>query len=186
MFRLGVGGYITSWDVKQYEYCPTIPWIRANHLVEEPATPSMTMGRLSLEEKEAVARELGLPRPVRFEVPVASRRLGAAGVVDVVAGSRRLTVVEVKRFYRRSYRHFETQLKFYAYLVSYEIAPVHRAVLKLGDRVVEYAVEAEDLRRVEELVGRVRGVVESPSPPPANTDPARCSMCWYRRYCPYH
>ncbi len=152
-------------------------------MVEEPMTISMDVGRLDINEKEVVANELGLPKPVRYEVYLISRRLGIAGIVDIVAGSKRLVVVEVKKFRRRWFKHFEVQLKFYAYLVTKELAPVTTAILKLNNYVVKYRVEFEDLKIIEELVNRVREVKESPKPPTVNPDINKCGICWYRRYC---
>lgn len=184
MFNLMISSdYVTSWDLKQYIYCPMIPWLRSNYLIQEPVTASMELGRLSINDKELIANELNLPKPVRYEVPVVSRRAKAVGVVDIIAGSKRLVVVEVKKYFRRKYTHFEAQLKFYAYLVTKELAPVTTAVLKLGNRVMKYVVEYEDLIRMEKLISKVREVKESPTPPAANPQPTQCMNCWYRRYC---
>lgn len=175
--------YVTSWDLKQYTYCPMIPWLRANYLVEEPPSKSMELGSLSIEEKEVVANELELPKPIRYEVYVVSRKLRAVGIVDIIAGSRRLVVVEVKKYCRRYFKHFETQLKFYTLLVTKEEGPVTTAILKLGSKILKYRVEYEDLRRLEHLINKVREVKESPSPPAVNPIANQCINCWYRRYC---
>lgn len=186
LFNPMMTDYITSWDIKQFIYCPMITWIRSNYLVEEPSNPNMELGKISIDEKELIAKELNLPQPIRYEVHIVSKKLKAAGVVDIVAGSKRATVVEVKKFYRHQVNHFETQLKFYAYLVNAELTPVHKAILKVGNKVLNYLISGEELRRVEELIRKVREVREKPNPPTVNTPPNKCIKCWYRRYCISH
>jgi len=160
-----------------------IPWLRSNYMVEEPATISMNVGKLDINEKELIANELKLPKPVRYEVYLTSKRLKIAGIIDIVAGSKRLIIVEAKKFKRKWFKHFEIQLKFYAYLATKELAPVTTAILKLNNNVVKYQIESEDLRIIEELVKKVREVKNSPRPPTTNSDGSKCSICWYRRYC---
>ena len=184
MFNLVVNNeYVTSWDLKQYIYCPVIPWLKSNYLVEEPMSKSMELGKLGIEEKELISNELELPKPIRFEVFIVSKKLRIAGVVDIIAGEKRLVVVEVKKYFRRKYEHFKTQLNFYAYLVTKELGPVTTAILKLGNEVIKYRVEAEEIKKTEELIKKVREVKQSPTPPITNQERSKCLNCWYRRYC---
>lgn len=152
-------------------------------MVEEPMTISMDAGKLGVNEKELIANELKLPKPVRYEVCLVSKKFRMAGIVDIVAGNRKLVIVEAKKFKRKWFKHFEIQIKFYAYLVTKELAPVITAILKLGNHVVKYRIESEDLRIIEELIKKVREVKELPRPPITNPDSGKCSICWYRRYC---
>ena len=184
MFNLVIGSdYITSFDLKEFAYCPVIPWLRSNYLIAEPVSKSMELGKLDIGEKELIAKDLELPKPIRFEVFIVSKRLRIAGVVDIVAGEKRLVVVEIKKFPRRNYGHFEVQLKFYTYLVTKELGPVTTAILKLGDKAIKYRIEVDDIKRIEELIKKVREVKESPIPPVVNPEVGKCINCWYRRYC---
>ncbi|MEM2575168.1 MAG: CRISPR-associated protein Cas4 [Sulfolobales archaeon] len=183
MFSLEIIDYITSSDLKQYIYCPIIPWIMGNYLVEEPPTPSMDMGKLGIDEKELIANELDLPKPIKYEVHIISKKLRATGIVDIIAGNRRLTVVEVKKFQRPFIKHYEIQLKFYAYLANTEIAPVHKAILIVGSKMFNYSVGLEEIKTIEELIKKVREIKNSPRPPTINAEPNKCLKCWYRRYC---
>jgi CRISPR-associated exonuclease Cas4 len=177
-------GYVTAWDVKQYTYCPTIVWIRHYLEVGEPADTNMELGR-SREYSERVLQSLGIPRPWRFEVWLREPRRGLAGVVDLVGGSGRFEVAEVKAFGRRGFEHFRLQLMFYAYLTTLCLGPVVRAHLVLGGRAYTYPVTDRVLRDVSRLVDRVLEVVSSERPPPTPyAGSPRCSRCWYRRFCP--
>ena len=175
--------YVTGWDVRQYTYCPVIPWVRANYGVEEPPTFSMSLGlEVGREVKEAVAKKLNLPKPWRFEVRVDDHVRGLSGTIDILAGSKWYAVVEVKAFKRRRYEHFTNQLIFYAYLVNSAVGPVRKAYLVLGDEVIEYIVDEHLLKRAAEVVRKVREVktcLKHPSP----HEGGHCGYCWYRRYC---
>jgi len=177
--------YVTAWDVKQYVYCPTIPWIKVTHGVVEPPTISMELGKPKNPSEEFLIK-LGLPKPLRYEVKVKSVKHGVAGVVDVVCGLKKLEVVEFKNFPRKKYEHFTSQTLFYAYLVNVALGPVFKAHLILKDFVRTYAITLETLKRVERLVSEVRESMNSEKPPkPQVRDRLKCAICWYRRYCPW-
>ena len=181
-------GWISVSLVKQYSYCPAIPWINWRLNLYEDPSPSMETGRMTAEEKEEIARRLGLPEPWRIEVRVSDAQLRLSGVIDVVAGRRRLTIVEVKRYPRRPSRsrHFRDQLMLYALLANNSLGPVREAILVLGSNAQRYRVTGEDLERARRLVEAARRVIESEEPPRPRMPPRKCRYCWYRRVCPAH
>jgi CRISPR/Cas system-associated exonuclease Cas4 (RecB family) len=134
--------------------------------VEEPADTNMELGK-SREYSRDTLEALGLPKPWYFEVWLRDRKRGIAGVVDIVAGSGRFEVVEMKAYRRRSFNHFRLQLMFYAYLATHCLGPVVRAHLVLGDSVRTYPVTEGSLREVSRAVGRVVEVAGSERPPPS-------------------
>lgn len=176
--------YVSAWDVKQYVYCPLIPWIKEHVNVAEPPDLNMVLGKIN-EPKEEILRRLGVPEPWRYEVYLRNTELMIVGVVDLVGGDKRLEVVEYKSFNRRRYGHFTSQLLFYAYLVSKSLGPVHRAHIVLGKNAITYHVTEETLQHVEKLVRKVREVKTRDDPPRGvRPDLHKCGLCWYRRYCP--
>ncbi|MCS7099435.1 MAG: CRISPR-associated protein Cas4 [Sulfolobales archaeon] len=177
-----VRNYVTSADVKEYVYCPAIVWIRHVLNVEEPQDFNMAFGR-SKSYRLDVLERVGVRKPWSFEVFLRNPSKGIAGVVDVVGGSGRFEVVELKAFRRRSFSHFKSQLMFHAYLVSTTMGPVTRAYLVLDDRVRAYVVNETATRDVERIIEGVRRVRESERPPRASRS-WKCRLCWYRRYCP--
>lgn len=183
-----IDGYVTPSDIKNYAYCPVIPWVEANLGVREPPTPSMesALGAATASFKERVAGELRLPKPWRIEVPLSSSRLRLRGVVDVVAGERRLVVLEVKVFDRRLSRagHFRAQLLAYALLVNETMGPVGEAILYLGGRVYRLHVGDRELEEARRMLEKARRAVESPEPPLVQQPEAKCRYCWHRRWCP--
>ncbi|MCX8196366.1 MAG: CRISPR-associated protein Cas4 [Acidilobaceae archaeon] len=182
-----LSNYLSASLVKEYSYCPTLPWLMANYEAYEQPTPSMEEGKRRALDKRAVAEELKLEQPWRFEVALASKRLGLKGVVDIVAGSRSYTVVELKAFERNLKRshHFRDQLLIYALLVNDVLGPVRRAVLYLGKRALDMPVGERELSRARELIERTRRAVSSPEPPRGTPSPGKCLYCSFRRLCPY-
>ncbi len=177
--------YVTSWDVKQYIYCPTIVWIKSVVGVEEPADINMELGK-SREYGRTALNSLSLPRPLRFEVWVRNPSAGLAGVVDVLAGDGRFEVAEVKAYERRGFEHFRLQLMFYSYLVTVSLGPVTKAHLVLGRSYRTYPITERSLTEVSRLVRKVRQVRDLERPPPSPyARSSRCLRCWYRRYCPW-
>lgn len=174
---------VTPWDVKQYVYCPLIPWIARTYGVREPETLGMQWGREERASRLQRLMGLGLEPPLRFDVPLYSPKLRAAGVADAVAGARRLTVVEAKAFARKRFDHFRAQLMAYALLCETCLGPTRSALLLIGDRVRVWDVTREALIESERLVLKVREVIEGERPPPAQQS-GKCPSCWYRRFCP--
>ncbi|ADL18413.1 CRISPR-associated protein Cas4 [Acidilobus saccharovorans 345-15] len=174
---------VTGTAVKDYSYCPALPWLKVRLGLREPETWGMRAGR-SLRASD-VAYKLGLERPWLEEVPLRDRGLGAAGVVDLVSGSGRLRVLEVKAFRAAGerLRPFANQLKFYALLANRLLGRVREAYLYHGGDLLALEVDGHVLREAEELVARVRDVLESEEPPRAYRS-ERCSSCWFRRVCP--
>jgi CRISPR-associated exonuclease Cas4 len=176
--------YVTPLDVKQYVYCPVIPWLIRNLGVREVETFSMAEARKLRALKLQSVQRLGLEPPVRVEVPMRSPELRLRGVADIVSGSRRLVVVEVKAYPRRGYEHFKWQLLTYALLAERCLGPTKAAILVLGERARAWDVTLEALKAAEALVQKTIRAVESEKPPEAKPS-AKCASCWYRRYCPH-
>lgn len=149
---------ISPWDVKQYVYCPVIPWIARIYGVREPETYSMKLGA---EER--------------------AKRM--AGIADAVAGAERYTVVEVKLFKRRKFWHFKAQLMAYALLSEECIGPTIKAALVIRGKPLVWDVDSRVLIETRKLALRVRETLESEKPPFAQPC-SKCSSCWYARVCP--
>ena len=131
--------YISGWDVRQYIYCPMIPWLKANYSIEEPPTYSMELGNnIEKEHKESLAKKLRLPKPWRFNVVIQDVKEGLVGVIDILAGKGPYIVVEIKAFKRNSYEHYITQLLLYTYIVNKVLGPVRDSYLILGNKVIRY------------------------------------------------
>jgi CRISPR-associated exonuclease Cas4 len=160
--------------VKQYVYCPVIPWIVAKLGVVEPPTDSMLLGR-----------EAARPPEGRGQVYVKTRR--GAVVIDEVVEERGSKVIVEKKAYRSHNASRYTAQVVASYLLAREaLQGVRRARLVVGDEVKELELSDDLVKDVERVVESLRRVVESDKPPQTRPEPARCSSCWYRRFCPHH
>ncbi len=179
--------YITPWDIRQYTYCPLIPWIIHHLGITEPPTESMEIGgEVNAEQKQEIAKKLKLPKPWRIEVWLEDRKLGLHGKIDILAGTKRLIVVEVKKYTRKGIEHYKNQLLAYALLATRKIAPVTKAILVLGNKTIQYPITHQDLKQAEKLVQKTRKTITSEQPPTTNQNPNKCKTCWYKKYCPHH
>ena len=177
---------VTATMVKQYSYCPTLPWLESRIGLLEPLTPSMETARITADEKEAIARELGLPEPLRIETPVHDPELGATGVIDVIAGESRVDILEIKAHPRhpRRAKHFLNQLLVYALLAHRNIAPVHRAILYIGGETIEITINNYHLTKAKKLIEKTRQTIQNEDPPLLNQPPQKCKYCHYKTLCP--
>ncbi len=180
--------YISVGELKEYAYCPVIPWIHKYLGFYTEPTESMSVAKDFMDSnfKEKVAEELKLPKPWRFEVPLKSKELGLRGTIDILAGKRRYIVVEVKYYKRKRsrIRHFKLQLLAYALLVSKTLGSVKEAILYNGGDVIKVPVTQDVLDEVVRQISRLKRILKSEEPPKANQNPSKCLYCWYRHVCP--
>lgn len=179
---------ITATMVKQYVYCPIIPWLQYYFNYDPPITPSMERGKeiTTPEFKEEVAKRLGLPRPYRLEQPVYYKPLKLRGVVDVIAGTSKLTILEVKSYRRKRkwINHFLAQLITYAYIVEKTMGPVHKAILYHGGDIIEIRPTLGDYERIKQIINKIRKTLKREEPPQTQQPPSKCNYCEYNKLCP--
>lgn len=173
--------------VKEMMWCEAIPWIVYNYGIEPPYTPSMERGievqrNLDLEK---IAEKLGLPKPVKTSIYVEDKGLGLHGVIDIVAGSRRLCIAEVKAFKRRIRysKHFIIQLKTYAVIAYRALGPIEKAYLYMDGIIHRVVVREQTFIEVKHIVEKLWRITLSPEPPQVMRIPEKCSYCRYRRFC---
>ncbi|GAY26345.1 CRISPR-associated protein Cas4 [Desulfurococcaceae archaeon AG1] len=173
--------------LKQMDFCPAIPWMISKTGWIEPPTESMRSAKEETDAsyKERIASSLGLEKPYRIEICLRDRETGLSGCIDIAAGSKRITIVEAKRYRRRRSQHFRTQLLAYAYLANKQIAPVERAILVMEERVeLDIPITREHIETIEKKIARLKQILDREDPPPVNRTPRECTPCQYRRICP--
>lgn len=153
--------------MKQYAYCPVIPWLQANLGVAEPPTDSMRIGR---EDQEGGIR-------------VSSAR-GATVVDRVKEESGHVVLVERKSYVSRNYSRYVEQA-LASYLVAREKIPrIRRIRIEAPRKVMEIDVSGYLLEEIESLVAVIERKISSEKPPRPG-DSGKCFSCWYKRFCPY-
>lgn len=174
--------------VKEFVWCPVIPWMVWNYGVEPPLTPSMMDGIAFQQtlDRGRIAEQLHLEPPVEYQVYLEDPELRVYGVVDMMAGRRRKTIVEVKAFERSLKRleHFKIQLYTYALIAVRRRIVVERAILLMKSARHEVDITGDKLELARRTVDRLWRAVVSPEPPYTAQDERKCSYCRYRRLCP--
>jgi CRISPR-associated exonuclease Cas4 len=155
--------------VKEMVYCPVIAWLKARHLVQEPATDSMLAGRQASGGGGLYVRAGG------FSAVLDEVREEGGGVV----------VVERKAFKARDAQRYLAQLVAGAYILSLKGVRVRRLVLEMGGVRRELEFTSELVEEAARYLGELERLASSDRPPQPTRPGRRCSSCWYRRFCPY-
>ena len=185
-------------DLKQFAYCPRIPYYHHCLPKVRPTTYKMDAGiraqdRAEELERRRSLRAYGLTEGKRhFNVSVTSAKLGVSGQIDLVIehtvdGEDRLTPVDYKLSRREPGRHFKLQLACYALLLE-EVwqLPVADGFLYLipARRAVRVPVTNRLRNDVRRQLAEIRTLVLAeriPSVPPKQR--GRCVDCEFRRFC---
>jgi CRISPR-associated exonuclease Cas4 len=135
--------------------------------------------------KEEIAEKLGLPKPWKIEACLKDPETGLTGCIDLIAGSKRLTIAEIKLYRRTRKNHVRTQLLAYAYLANKAIAPVERAILIENSEIaLDIPITKEHLDSIRKKLEKLKTVINSEEPPTANPSDKQCIPCQYRKTCP--
>ena len=196
-------GLVEVTDLKQYAYCPRIPFYRYCLPRIRPVTYGMCEGILSHVEEQAreerrSLRAYGLMDGERvFDLVLRSERLGLVGKLDLAirreAGhdgrhedQGEGIVVDYKLTRGKAGAHYRLQLAAYALLLEEAWGlPVKRAFLyHIPLRQAEEVAISPALRRqVPRVVAAVRAAALVERMPPPPTKRARCVSCEFRRFC---
>ena len=156
--------------VKEYVYCPVIPWIISRYGVVEPMTDSMRLGREEHDETR--------------QLRVRSRH-GVAVIDELVEEEGGYVIVEKKAFRSRSIHRYVLQVVTQYMIASEKIRGIRKLVLVNGDRRHELEVTDNLVEETRLFIEKLLRTLESDRPPQPTTDKWKCRMCWYRRFCPY-
>lgn len=181
-------------DLKQFAYCPRVVYYTHCLPLLRPLTYKM---EASLEQHEKAAedearrslRAYGLSEGERrFDVALASERLGLSGRMDmvIVLGKTEAIPVDYKLSRRGDARQYHQQLAAYAELIEdvWQI-PVQRGFLYLlPERRAEAVKLAGRLRsNVRAEVAAIRRMIHEQAMPEPTPVRARCVDCEFRRFC---
>jgi len=180
-------------DVKQYAYCPRIPFYRYVLPVERRATYKMEHGKaehVNLERLESrrKLRRYGLEAGERlFNVSLRSHRLGLVGKLDLLIRTATADYpVEFKHTEGGVAANHRLQLAAYGLLVEEQFnRPADRGFVYLLPKddveVVEFGQEQR--QAVVATLAAVRESVIAEEMPAATPIRARCVDCEFRNYC---
>jgi len=185
-------------DLKQFAYCPRIPYYHYCLPEVRPTTYKMAAGiraqdRAEELERRRSLRAYGLTEGERhFNVSIASRQLGVSGQIDLVIkhtvnGEDRLCPDDYKLSRREPGRHFKLQLACYALLLEevWEL-PVEDGFLYLipARRAVRVPITTRLRNDVRRQLAEIRALVLAERMPPVlPKQRSRCVDCEFRRFC---
>lgn len=180
-------------DLKQYAYCPRIPFYTYCLPLIRPVTFKMEEGKAAHEEEVVRERRrtlalYGLEGGVRhYNVWLESSELGLRGLVDIVIEMEgELIPVEYKQTRREVGRHIWQQVAAYGMMLEEAWhKPVRRGLIfsLLSRRVKEIPITEELRREVWEAVRAMREMVERERMPEPPRRRGKCRNCEFRRFC---
>ncbi|ARU61520.1 CRISPR-associated protein Cas4 [Tumebacillus avium] len=183
-------------DLKQYLYCPRIPYFQHVLNVPRPVTYKMkhgTLQHLELDrlEKRRGLRSYGLREGQRmFHLAVTSPGLGLHGILDLVVKyegkqETRYLPIEFKHQEGPVHTNVKYQLAAYALLLeeAYGTAVHDGVVYQIPGKTVRHVRITDEMRTyVQHTLSAIRNMMRNEAFPDPKTR-ARCGDCEYRRYC---
>lgn len=184
---------LTVTDLKQWVYCPRIPYYHHVMPVEIARTYKMQRGRdveaaVEAMEKRRGFRRYGLERGERkFGVWLHSAALELSGKLDLLIITKDACYpVDFKDTEGGVRYNHRIQLAAYSLLVEENLArpvPIAFVYLVPSRQLVAVPVDAKEREEVTRAIAEMRRVIEQenmPSPTPVR---ARCVACEFRNYC---
>ncbi len=180
--------------IRQYLYCPRVPYWSYCAPLDRPSTYKMHEGALhhehvaELEERRSL-RAYGITEGTRhFGVMLRSPVLGMSGKIDMLIETpSELVPVEWKHTERGALMlHHKYQLAMYALMVEEAFGrPVRRCcVYLIPSKTVLTVPIVEGMRRYAvRVAGELRTLIQQERMPPPTPRRGRCRDCEFRRFC---
>lgn len=187
--------FLTVTDVKQYAYCPRIPYYHRCLPGVRPVTAKMEAGiaaQVDEEQREArrQLRTYGFVTGERqFNVPLCSTKLGLTAVVDLIIlrpDGKDIVIPVDYKLSDTSGEHFKVQLALYALLLEEEIelaAPFGFLYLMVTRAAQRVALTDHLKARARDCTATIRECVERDRMPEPTDHVGRCVNCEFRRFC---
>ncbi len=184
---------ITVSDLKQYAFCPRIPYYTLVCPVKPPPTELMERGN----RLEAEFRKLEVRRGLRrygwegatrhFGVHAESPGLGLVGVIDLILERPdRVAIVDVKASAAYIGNNHRMQATAYQLLAAEHYGkPCDQAFIYFLDRAeIEcLRLEAEWTHRLTEALRQMRQMIATHELPPPTPNRQACATCEFKNFC---
>lgn len=180
-------------DLKQYAYCPRIPFYENVMGFTGKPTYKMQRGNEAQNAIEALERrrklkEYGLSEGQRHFGPwLVSKELGLSGKLDLLVETGNACFpVDFKYTTGRPHRNHQLQLAGYALLVEEHFrkpVPAAFVFLTIADAVVRIPMTDESRRDVRSAIENLKRMIQTDLLPPPTDMLARCTDCEYRNFC---
>lgn len=184
---------VTATDLKQWAYCPRIPFYRYVLPVRPAPTYKMQRGKDIQAAVEALERRRGFRAygmrdgERRFGLWLHSERLGISGKLDLlILTADACYPVDFKDTEGGPRRNHRLQLAAYALLAEETFerpAPDGFIYLVPEKRVVGLELSEADREEVRVAIREMRRMIQREELPAPTTVRARCAACEFRNYC---
>lgn len=178
--------------VRQYLFCPRIPWYKHVMSFEPPEQGWVTQGKRWHEGqiskyKRRIHHDIEQPREHIIEAYVKSVKLGVHGFIDeLIIGNDKCIVIEYKVDKGKPTLSQKLQLIAYAIAAeeTYKIEVI-RCVLLKGDAKKQYPIILTNALKLQLLntLSQLRKVLGNHRLPYSSASYAKCDQCEYQRYC---
>lgn len=179
--------------LRQWAYCPRIPWIREVLGARGVPGPWVEQGleydRIQHHlQRDRRLQSLGFDdlRPHR-RVPLRSESLGLHGVADLLLiGRDRFVVADYKLEARSMPRGTRIQLAAYAVIAQEQLGKPCIALMVLSGKPVRAILQPwtpELQREVIEAIRALRETLASVSMPPSDAQASKCTVCEHLNLC---
>ena len=183
---------LTVTDVRQFTYCPRIPYYRYTLPLERPVTAKMDLGKeehesTSAKEARRTLKAYGIKEGERrFGVSLYSESLGLRGKIDMVILTPREVIPVEYKMAAGVGLHHKYQLAAYAMLVEHALGgTVNRAFAYLtpAKEAREVPITPAMRAEVKKTLERLRASMRDERLPRPTPHRKRCVACEYRRFC---
>jgi CRISPR-associated exonuclease Cas4 len=185
--------FLTTTDLKQYAYCPRIPYYRYVMPVRSKKTYPMERGKSVQAAVEALERRRGFRRyglaqgRRRFGLALRSERLGLSGRLDLAIETEEACYpVDFKDSDGPVRHNHRIQLAAYALLIEDCVslrAPVGFVYRIPARDLVEVDIGEEDRAFAAGAADALRRSVLTEATPEPTAVRNRCTACEFRNYC---
>lgn len=178
--------------IRQYLFCPRVPWFKHVMQFEPPEQGWVTQGKRWHEahqprHKRRLCHYLSPPTERTLDAYVVSTRLGIHGYVDeLITNGQQSVVMEYKVDSGKP--TLAQKLQLMAYVIAVE-EPMHlevvAAILLKGDATKQYKMVVDEKlkRTLLEVLYALRKTIASHRMPSSSASSAQCDQCEYLRYC---
>lgn len=178
--------------IRQYIFCPRIPWYKHVMSFEPPEQGWVTQGKRWHEaqnprHRRRVNHDIPSPREHMIDAHVRSQTLGVHGLADeIVMNESKCVVIEYKVDKKKP--TLAQKLQLLAYAISAE-ETYHRevvaAILLKGSANKQYRISLDHKLRLElsQTLHALRQTLSSYRLPFSSAEEAKCAQCEYLRYC---
>ncbi|MGR5302214.1 CRISPR-associated protein Cas4 [Vibrio alfacsensis] len=178
--------------IRQYLFCPRIPWFKHVMSFEPPEQGWVTQGKRwhqsqNPRHKRRLHHDIESPRECIIDAYVKSSTLGIHGLVDeIVMNAEKCVVIEYK--VDKGKPTLAQKYQLIAYSLAAEETyqrDVVAAILLKGSANKQYRISVSNTEKINliNVLASMRKVLSCQRVPFSSASEAKCAQCEYLRYC---